>query len=86
VKKLPVDELLRLACIYAEIDREGYLMAINKSGAAEEKARTEAFLKQLREYRWRRWGKTGLECQLEEMKPVNPLEILRRMREAGEIQ
>lgn len=63
-KCLTVDEMLRLACIYAEQDRESYLEAVKDSDPewAEEARR---FLEQLRAYRKKRWGKTKIEGFLE---------------------
>ena len=78
VKKLPIDELLRLACIYAETDREEYQRSIEGAGMEDEKAKTAAFLKQLREYRLKRWGRTSLEAAMDEMKPVPLSEIASR--------
>lgn len=61
--KLPVSELLRLACIYAEQDRAGMLRALHDGDP--EKNEVRAFLKQLRAYRLKRWGKTKLEHFIE---------------------
>lgn len=81
-KKLPVDELLRLACIYAETDQEEHARCIAHTDDEEDKAKTEAFLKQLRAYRLKRWGKTKLEAAMEKMKPVSIEEAMRRGLEA----
>jgi hypothetical protein len=56
-KKLLIDELLRLACIYAECDRKEYLRCVGHIDSGEA-AETKEFLKQLRAYRLKRWGKT----------------------------
>lgn len=61
-KKLPISELLRLACIYAVKDREGFLDAIKDCKEDSDLIiETEAFIQQLKEYRLNRWGKTKLE-------------------------
>ena len=55
------DELLRLACIYAEQDRESYLDAwkdVTDDDAQETKREIRAYLKQLRAYRRKRWGQS----------------------------
>ena len=61
MKKIKIDELLRLACIYAESDRQEFLRCIEHTDMKEEIQETEAFLKQLVAYRKKRWGKTPLE-------------------------
>jgi hypothetical protein len=55
-KKLPVSELLRLACLFAECDREAFLESIANTKDQEEKEKTKSFLEQLRRYRKKRWG------------------------------
>lgn len=55
---MKIDELMRLAFIYAEQDREGYLDAIANTSDEREKDETEALIEALREYRLRRWGRT----------------------------
>jgi len=75
-KKLPVDELLRLACIYAERDQEAYVDATRDCPDDKEfHDLAEAFVHQIREYRTRRWGRTRLEDCLETMKPASIQEI-----------
>lgn len=56
-KKLSVDEMLRLACIYAEQDRESLIAAHSHMQDDPACVRAKEFLEQLREYRKRRWGK-----------------------------
>jgi hypothetical protein len=64
--KLSVDELLRLACVFAEMDREEYLRCVANGGPdSPEYVETAEFLKQLRAYRMRRWGKTHVEKAVE---------------------
>ncbi len=80
-KKLPVGELLRLACIYAERDQQEYARCIAKgtdAGMVAEQEETAAFLRQLRAYRLKRWGKTKLEATMATMTPVTVAEIAKR--------
>lgn len=76
--KLLVDELLRLACIYAERDQFEYLRAISRSGDEKEIADTKAFIRQLVAYRKKRWGKTKLEEVIESGTPTPITEIAKR--------
>lgn len=73
-KKLTVDEMLRLACCYAERDQEAFLAAMdNCRGRAEDDeiiARAEEFIKKVRAYRLKRWGKTRLEALCDDAKPT----------------
>ncbi len=84
-KRMLVDQLLRLACVYAEQDRESWLVAMDNCRGtpedAEAIAKAEAFLAQLRKYRLRRWGKTQLEKTLEGAVPVSPAEVIRNLLE-----
>ena len=77
-KKLPVNELLRLACIYAEQDRAAFVAA--HEGMEEDPACQKAidYLKQLRAYRDRRWGKTALEAELDTYESVPVTELMKR--------
>lgn len=62
------DEMLRLACIYAESDRTAYLTSwenCNDAAAKRIKRKTLAFLKKISVYRLKRWGKTKLESTCE---------------------
>ena len=68
-KRYTVDELLRLACIYAERDRLEYIDSVSHCEDGE-KEEAERFLNELRAYRMKRWGKTKLEAALSQMKPV----------------
>lgn len=56
-KKLAVDELLRLACIFAEQDRETFIEAYEKMPNDPARLEAEDVLKQIRAYRKKRWGK-----------------------------
>ncbi len=78
--KLSVDELLRRACIYAERDQQEYAAAIAHTDSPEGKAEVEAFLRQLRAYRKKRWGKTRLEVAIESAEPVPITEVIKRSR------
>lgn len=79
-KRLTVDELLRLACLYAEQHQLDYAVAIAGTGDDwdETKAETEQFIKQVRAYRLKRWGKTKLEGAMDNMKPVTVAELMAR--------
>jgi len=85
-KNLSVDELLRRACNYAEQDRVGFLAAMEpcRGGGDDELiAETEQFIKQLRAYRRKRWGKSTSDTLDEklasmEAKPIQ--EVLRDTR------
>ncbi len=76
-KKLSVDELLRCACIYAELDREGFVAAHDNMPNDPAAVKARAFLEELRAYRIKRWGKTDLEVIFEETKPVTVEESAR---------
>jgi hypothetical protein len=69
MSKLSVNELLRLACLYAERDQEGFIDAMSdlipdKPGQPEDEDNkaairdAEAFVKQIRAYRLKRWART----------------------------
>lgn len=64
------DELLRLACIYAEQDRQAFVEAYASmpNDPAAKKARK--FLKALKAYRLKRWGKTTGETILDQASEV----------------
>jgi hypothetical protein len=75
MKKIPVDELLRLACLYAEQDRESFIDATNGSDP-EYAAEQAEFVRQLRAYRLKRWGKTQSEVMLEGCVSRNVAEVI----------
>lgn len=62
-KKRTVNELTRLAFIYAELDRDS--MAKCCQPGDEYGQRQAQLAKEFREYRIKRWGKTQLEVDLE---------------------
>ena len=66
---MTVDEMLRLACIYAERDQCDFLLAIEDADELLEKD-TKDFIKKIRAYRLKRWGKTKMERLLEKAKYV----------------
>lgn len=70
-KLLPVNELLRLACIYAYNDQEEHLRCIADTGDTAEIEKTKAFMAQLRAYRMRRRGQTKLEAAMAELVPAS---------------
>lgn len=55
--KLSVDQLLRMACMYADQDRAGFLAAYAHMPNDEAAVEAREFLGQLRAYRRKRWGK-----------------------------
>ena len=68
-KKLPVDELFRLALIFAEDDRLSFADAVRDSDP-EEYAKALDYVKQFRAYRRKRWGKTQLEEVCDSATPI----------------
>lgn len=75
--KMAISEMLRLACIYAVQDREGYLHAIE--GTDDElEAETKQFIKELEAYRLKRWGRTELEAAIADAVPVKATDLLKR--------
>ena len=76
MNKLPVSELLRLACIFAEQDREEFLRSYSHIPGDPEAAEAREYLEQLKAYRLKRWGKTRLEGAIEAGTPKTLLEIL----------
>jgi hypothetical protein len=73
MKKIPVDELLRLACIYAE-ETQREFASCNGEGTPEY-AEAMEFVGQLHAYRVKRWGKTELEGILEKAVPTDVRKI-----------
>ncbi len=79
--KLSVSELLRLACIWAEQDREAFIMATGRCDSpsdVEAREKAEQFIEQVRAYRRKRWGRTGgdeLIDALGRCKGVDPSEV-----------
>lgn len=74
MKKYATSELLRLACIYAEQDRLGLIDAYSGCDSPEDeamKAEWTEYVKQLRAYRLKRWGKTQFEKIVDEADTVN---------------
>lgn len=74
-KPLSIDELLRIACIYAERDQQELVAAYKGMEDEEIVIETKAFLAQLRAYRLKRWGKTRLEDAIAkaESVPINQI-------------
>ncbi len=71
-KKLSISELLRLACIYAEQDRESFIDAMSRCANDASLAKAKEFLIQLREYRKKRWpGKTAYEELMDGAKEIS---------------
>lgn len=74
-----VGELMRLAFLYAQQDREGFLDAIRNSGMDDEERETRALIKELRQYRLKRWGKTKYEAAIEKA-PSKTIDEIRKMK------
>lgn len=72
-RKLTVDELTRLAFIWAEQDRES--LAESWPPGSEERADAESDATALRRYRLKRWGRTRLEEVLSDGTFVDPLTL-----------
>ena len=77
--KLTEDELLRLACIYAEQDRRQLVTAYGGKGPAAKKAKLLA--DQLQKYRLKRWGKTQLESLMAKAKEVSVRDVIKLLAE-----
>lgn len=75
---MTTSELLRLACIYAESDRESYLDSISGTGDVEQIKETKEFLEAISKYRLKRWGKTEFEVRCENSETVNVFDLLKR--------
>jgi hypothetical protein len=58
---MKISELLRKACIYAEIDREAFVAAYSHMPDDPVAVEAREFLRELRAYRKKRWGQTKLE-------------------------
>ena len=71
VRSLSVDELTRLAFIWAEQDRAA--MAEAWAEGTPERAEAENQYQQLKAYRTKRWGRTQMEAILE--KPMKTVSI-----------
>jgi len=76
---IPHGELLRLACIYAEQDRIGFIDAYGEDEL--EAVEATEFLKQLRAYRKKRWGNTQLESAIKGMKVVLVSDLMKQNQE-----
>lgn len=75
-KRIPVDELTRLAFIYAQQDREAMLSCVSES--SDEYKKVEELVEQLRNYRLKRWGRTKFECDFDNARSVSVVELLAR--------
>lgn len=72
------DEMLRLACIYAEEDRRNFLDAMAGCKSPEDealKAETLVFISKLRAYRVKKWGRTKSEAVMDRAVAV-PIESI----------
>lgn len=73
-KKTPARELIRLAMIYAQMDREN--MAECDKGEEGEKA--AALAKEFHAYRMKHWGRTKGEADFADATLVDVIELRRR--------
>lgn len=73
---MSVDELTRLAFIWAEQDRSA--MAEAWPAGSKERVKAWAHVKQLRAYRIKRWGKTKMETIMGTVKPANAFDVLNK--------
>lgn len=76
---LSISELLRLACIYAEAFEVEFLTAIKGTDQELEKE-TADFIRQLRKYRLKRWGKTKLEVVLDSATAIPAYDMAREQK------
>lgn len=72
------DELLRLACVYAEQDRESLMSAYEHMKSDPEYKAAKEFAKRVRAYRLKRWGKSKSEATFDGAKGVSIFELLKR--------
>ncbi len=85
-EKLSVNRLLQLACIYAERDQEAFIEAVaNCTHPSDVNAREDAeqFVKQVRAYRRRRWGKSASDIFNENATTVTVQEVIQRSIKKG---
>jgi beta-mannanase len=81
MKKMPVDELLRLACIHAEQDLYGL---VNAWGAdSPEGKEYHELWKHIHNYRMKRWGTTALEFTIDNSKSLTLKEIMEDEHDPG---
>lgn len=73
MKKLSVDELTRLAFVWAEQDRSSLAQCWPKGSLERQEAAEEA--NQLRQYRLKRWGRTLGDAALESVKSMPILKL-----------
>ncbi len=71
------DELLRQACLYAEQDRESFLEAYKRMPSDPVAVEAKKYLKRLRAYRQKRWGKSKIETILDEAKAKDVTDLIR---------
>ena len=73
---MTVDELTRLAFIWAEQDRQTLAECWPPGSKERRQAASEA--NQLRRYRLKRWGRTKLEVILDGAKPVRVQDLFKK--------
>lgn len=74
--KLPISELLRLACMFAEQDRKSFIECYGKSPDDPVAVEAREFVEQLHAYRVKRWGKSRHEVVAENAREVTVDQIL----------
>lgn len=82
-KKLSVDELLRLACIYAERNQEAFLDSMKNMPDDKYYKQAEDFVDQIRKYRTKRWGRTILENIMLKCVPVSIADLAKGIDTEG---
>lgn len=74
--KLSASEILRRACISAEQNELSFAESVSNDAKLYEE--TMDYVRQLRAYRIKRWGRSRLEKQLDAISSVPFTEIIRR--------
>lgn len=73
-KRIPVDELTRLAFVHAEVEIESLIDAYGRT--SDESAYYKKLLNQLGSYRKKRWGKTEFESRIENSPLVDAMTLM----------
>lgn len=74
MKSGAINEMLRLACIYAIQDREGFVAVHEHMPSDPATIEALQFIKQLSTYMKRRWpGKSDLQRLMDQAKEIDPL-------------
>ena len=78
--KVSEEELFRLAFLFAEQDRASFVQCYPENSRDPYCVKARRLVKQLREYRLRRWGKTRFETEMETAKTINVAQAIKRAR------